>query len=194
MLTVTAPMKAHEFSRDEFYKMAELGWFEDRAVELLEGQVIEMPPQSNEHALAIKLGEDALNLAFGLLFWVRVQMPLDLTPRSTPNPDLAVIAGAPRTHRGRNNPTSALLVGEVSDSTLAQDRTYKSSLYAVAGIQEYWIINLVDRQLEIRRNIQPDPSAYYGVDYADVTILLPGGFASPLAAPTARVAVADLLP
>jgi Uma2 family endonuclease len=182
------------FTREEYYRLGELGVFDDMRVELIEGRIIEMPPQSNLHALTIKLVEDALNAAFGNAFWVRVQMPLDLRPRSTPDPDLSVIAGAPRTHTGLANPTAALLVVEVSDSSLSYDRADKASLYAVSGIADYWIVNLVDRAVEIHHDPQPDASAPHGASYASVTTLSAPDVVSPLAAPAAQIAVADLLP
>jgi Uma2 family endonuclease len=174
--------------------MVEQGWFLDKRVEFIEGEIKDMFPISNNHNLSVKFMEDALNAAFGLLFWVRVQMPIDFSPRGIPLPDLAVISGNVRSHRGAPNPSTALLVAEISESSLTYDRGYKASLYAISGIQDYWILNLVDRQLEIYRNIQPDPAAYYGVAYADVSILGPSDFATPPAAPQARIAVADLLP
>jgi len=146
------------------------------------------------HALAITLVCEALNASFGKNFWVRNQSPLDLTPISTPDPDVAVVVGSPRSHTGTTNPTSALLTVEVSDSTLTHGRNYKSSLYAFAGIAEYWIVNLRDRQLEVRRAPLSDPAAFYVVDYSDRVVLKPGDFATPLAAPHASIAVADLLP
>jgi Uma2 family endonuclease len=125
---------------------------------------------------------------------VRVQASLDLTPNSVPDPDLAVVAGAPRTHNTNTNPTSALLIVEVSLTTLGLDRRRKGSLYARAGIADYWIVNLVDHQLEVRRSPVRDSNQRYGFGYADLTVLGPADHATPMAAPQARIAVADLLP
>ena len=86
------------------------------------------------------------------------------------------------------------MVVEVSDSTLASDRANKNSLYAKAGIAEYWIVNLVDNVLEVYRNPQPESSAIFGFQYAGVTTLTKAVQVSPLALPSARIAVADLLP
>lgn len=186
--------KTHRFSRDQFYRMLELGILDGVNVELIDGEIVEMPAQSNLHALTIKLCEDALNAAFGAGHWVRVQMPLDLSPYSSPDPDLAVISGSPRTHVTRANPTSALLVVEVSDSSLGYDRGYKANLYAACGITDYWIINLVDRQIEINRMPVADSSANFGTRYSTVTILQSGDAVSPLSLPTQSMAVSDLLP
>src|SRR4051812_48227746 len=107
------------FSRDHYYRMVDQGMFDGVRVELIDGEVVEMAAQSNLHALATELAREALRTAFGSGCWVRVQMPLDLSPRSSPDPDVAVIAGDPRTHNTRDNPRAALVVVEVSDSSLA---------------------------------------------------------------------------
>jgi Uma2 family endonuclease len=186
--------KTHRFDRDQFYRMVELGILDGIQVELIDGEIVEMPAQSNLHALAIKLCEDALNAIYGGGHWVRVQMPLDLTPRSSPDPDLAVISGSPRTHSTRANPTSALLVVEVSESSLGYDRGYKANLYAAAGIADYWIVNLVDRQVEIHRVPISDASVDFGCRYSTIQILQSADLASPLSLSSKSVAVADLLP
>ncbi len=82
---------------------------------------------------------------------------------------------------------------EVSDKTLLFDRRVKQAIYAAAGLQEYWIVNLVDRCLEVYRDPQPDAQDARGSRYADVRTLSPQDVATPLAFPGARVAVSDLL-
>src|SRR5947209_5201576 len=106
------------WSREEFYRLLDLGFFDEQRVELIGGEILLMPAQKNFHALGITLTEDALRAAFGPGYWVRVQMSLDLTPHSVPDPDLAVIAGSVRDHLGDvDNPTTALLIVEVSETT-----------------------------------------------------------------------------
>jgi Uma2 family endonuclease len=90
--------------------------------------------------------------------------------------------------------TRLALVIEVADSTLAFDRSEKGSLYARAGIGEYWIVNLKDRALEIYREPLPASDAPFGWRYGTMRSLGPGAVVSPLAAPQARVVVAYLLP
>jgi Uma2 family endonuclease len=179
---------------EEFYRLLDLGFFDEQRVQLIEGVILQAGPQLNLHAVATALTADALRSAFGPAYWVRLQASLDLTPYSVPDPDLAVVTGAPRTHNVNQNPTSALLIVEVSLTTLAFDRRRKGSLYARAGIEDYWIVNLVDRHLEVYRNPAPDSSQRYGFGYADLNVLTPTDHATPLAAPQARIAVADLLP
>ncbi|HEX5271362.1 MAG TPA: Uma2 family endonuclease, partial [Gemmataceae bacterium] len=88
----------------------------------------------------------------------------------------------------------ALLVVEVSDSTLDFDRSDKASLYAAGGVEDYWIINLVQWQLEVYRQPVADPSQPYGFRYADVGYYFRGQTISPLAAPSLVIAVSDLVP
>ena len=190
-----AEPRPHRWTREQFYQMLDLGWFIDQRVELIDGEVIDMPSQKNFHALGITFTEDALRQVFGPNYWVRVQMTLDLPSVSSPDPDLAVVAGAPRTHAVSNiNPTTALLIVEVSETTLWYDRNRKSHLYAAAGIADYWVLNLVHRQLEVYRDPVADASQPFGFRYASRTDLVPQDQASPLAAPQAQILVADLLP
>ncbi|HLL88245.1 MAG TPA: Uma2 family endonuclease, partial [Tepidisphaeraceae bacterium] len=112
--------------------------------------------------------------------------------RSDPQPDLAVVPGRPEDHK--ETPRSALLVVEVSLTTLAYDRGRKASLYAKAGILDYWLVNVGERRLELYRTPQPDPAMPYGFGYAPPTILGPDDTVTPLAKLDARVAVRDLLP
>jgi hypothetical protein len=133
-------------------------------------------------------------MAFGPTYWVRVQASLDLRPRSTPDPDLAVVLGNARAHLGKPNPTSAALIVEVSHTTLAYDRGRKGSLYASSGIADYWILNVVDQQLEVYRSPVTDATKRFGFRYSDRTDFAAGAFIRPLAAPAASIAVADLLP
>lgn len=179
--------------------MADLGLFRDQRVELIEGTIVQMPPQKNFHVIAIGLAEKAVQAAFGPRHWVRIQAPLHLGRQSAPEPDVAVVAGGPRDYAAENrfgtsHPTTALLIVEVSDTTLAYDRGRKASLYARAGIADYWIVNLVHGRLEVRRNPAADAGERYGWRYQDVLLLSPQDRIAPLAAPKKRVLVGDLLP
>jgi Uma2 family endonuclease len=119
-------------------------------------------------------------------------MTLDLGRVSVPDPDVAVIPGAP-TPAG-DYPTTALLVVEVSDTTLRHDRGRKARMYARAGIADYWIVNLVDGQVEVHREPLYNPAKRPRYQYTRITVVRPGDVLSPLAAPTGSIAVADLLP
>jgi Uma2 family endonuclease len=180
------------FSRDEYYRLGELNFFGDRKVELIGGEILEVPPQSNWHANGIEALAEFFRQAFGSNYWVRVQMPLDLSPLSVPDPDIAVVKGARTTHTGRDNPSEAVIVAEISESTLRDDQTRKMSLYAASDIPEYWIVNLVKRQLEVYRDPMADNKQPFGSRYAMITAHQPGTSVSPLAAPSSSVSVANL--
>src|SRR2546428_6769732 len=112
---------------------------------------------------------------------------------SGPERGLVVVRGRPAAYP-QEHPALPVLAGEVAESSLALDRLHKGSLYARAEIQDYWIVNLVDRVLEVYRDRGPDSSAPYGWRYRSVTTLAPPAAVAPLAFTTARIAVADLLP
>jgi Uma2 family endonuclease len=186
--------KLLRWTRDDYYRIAETGVFDGRRVELIKGEILEMTPQKSEHAAEVMHVNAVLREIFEPRgFSTRVQLPLDLGEDSEPEPDIAVVRGKPLDYRAAH-PRTAVLVIEVADTTLASDRTIKARLYASAGILDYWIINLVDRQLELHRNPTSDPSQPYGVGYSEVTRLTTADSVSPQAAPEIRIAVRDLLP
>jgi Uma2 family endonuclease len=188
-----ADPRPYRWTREEFLQMIDLGWFHDKRVELIDGQVIEMASQFDLHLASVTATADALRLAFGSGYWVRVQGSLDLSPHGIPDPDLAVTPGSYR-GAGKTIATSALLVVEVSESTLPYDRGGKANLYAAGGIADYWIVNLVQRQLEVYRDPVADSTQLFGFRYNSRTILDPPDKVSPLAAPHASITVLDLLP
>jgi Uma2 family endonuclease len=181
------------WTRDDYYRLHEGGVFNGTRVELIDGEIIALAAQLNLHMAGVTLVSDALRQAFGPTCWIRVQGSMDLTPHSVPDPDVAVVYGSPR-NPPKNNPRTALLIVEVADSSLSYDRNVKTSLYAVSGILEYWILNVADGQLEVYRDPTPDPSKRFGWTYASRTDLLPGATVSPLALPGASIAIVDLLP
>lgn len=182
------------FTCDEYSKLTDIGFFGSDRVELIGGEILVKPPMTNLHAKGIDQLADALKAVFGPSYWVRAQMTLDLTPLSVPDPDIAVVTGNRAAYPGRQNPTTAVLVAEVSDASLAEDRNRKGSLYAAAGIQEYWILNIPDQQLEVRRDPRPDSTEEFGHGYGSLTTLRAGDSVSPLAMPAATIRIDDLLP
>lgn len=185
-------VQTKRWTRWEYNRMAEAGIFSphDR-VQLIDGDIVTMTPQNSPHAVAIGKTQRLIERLFEPNVWVRVQMPLIIDPDSEPEPDLAVVSGAPDDYRDEH-PHSALLVIEVSDTTLQLDRDRKRVIYARGGILEYWIVNLADRTLEVYR----DPIAPAGqpASYRSSQTLGPSDHITPLAAAGTAVTVADLLP
>ncbi len=184
----------YRWTQAEYYKLCEEEWFQGKRVQLINGEIIETLPFSNFHAIAMACMTDALRKVFGPDYWVRPRATLDLVQDSCPDPDLAVVPGPPRTWLERDTPTSALLVVEVSDTTLAYDRDMKACMHAASGIPDYWIVNIPNHQLEVYRDPVADSTQRFGFRYDTRTILVPGDFVTPLALPAGQVAVADLLP
>ncbi len=180
------------WTKDEYYRFAELGVFDGRRVELIEGEVFEMAAQLAPHAVGVLLVDRALRRVFDDSFSIRVQLPLDFDD-SQPEPDFAVVKGEPRDFLGKH-PTTALLVVEVAASTLVFDRKSKASVYARAGIADYWIVNLEARTLEVYREPRSNPADSGRFVYASVTVHHATEAVTPLAAPRTLVSVADLQP
>jgi Uma2 family endonuclease len=191
---VQAAVTRRRWTRAEYEQMGEAGILDENdRVELVAGEIVTKMTQKSPHATAVSLGLAALQPVAGARFHVRVQLPLALDPDSEPEPDLAIVAGQPRDYRDAH-PTSAVLVVEVSDTSLAFDRTWKMSIYARAGIPDYWIINLQDRLLEVYREPAPDAAAVVGYAYRQRLSFGLGDGVTLLAIPGATVAVRDLLP
>jgi len=187
-------VRTRRWTRKEYDRLIEIGFLdEDEPVELVGGQLIVAEPKGTGHSVAIELAAEALRKAFGAGWTVRVQDPIAPDDESEPEPDVAVVAGSPREYLAAH-PSRPALVLEVSDSSLAFDRRDKGSLYARAQILDYWIVNLVDRVLEVCRDPVLSADALYGWSYARVLRLGPEATISPVAAPAASISVTDLLP
>jgi Uma2 family endonuclease len=182
------------WKRVEYEQLIDKGVFTPgERLELIDGLLLVAEPQSSSHFTAVRLVAVALARAFGEGWDVRPEGPIALDDDSEPEPDVAVVRGGPRDY-AEAHPADPVLVVEVALTSLVFDRERKSSLYARAGRPEYWIVNLVDRVLEVHREPGPSASAPYAWDYHSVEVLSPGDHARPLAAPEARIAVDDLLP
>jgi len=186
--------RLRRWTRVEYDRLIDHGVFQPgERLELLAGQLVVREPQSDPHSLAVELVQEALRAAFGPEWRVRAQLPIALDDQSEPEPDVSVAAG--RVHRGvEGKPSRLALVVEVAASSLALDREHKGSLYARARVADYWIVNLAARVLEVYRDPGPDVGAPYGCAYRMVRTLGPDEHVAPLAAPSARILAADLLP
>jgi Uma2 family endonuclease len=182
------------WKRVEYEQLVEKGVFmSGERLELIDGLLLVAEPQSASHFTAVRLVAVALARAFGEGWDVRPQGPIALDDTSEPEPDVAVVRGGPRDY-AEAHPADPVLVVEVARPSLAFDREHKASLYARAGRPEYWIVNLVDRVLEVHREPAPSLATPYGWDYGAVEVFGPDDTVCPLAVPAARIAVAELLP
>lgn len=162
-------------------------------IELIGGDLMVTEPQGALHYMAIRRSAKALEAVFGPGWEVRTQGPIGLDDESEPEPDVAVVPGSPDDYR-RVHPSRPVLTLEVADSSLAIDRERKGSLYARAGLADYWVLNLIDRTLEVYREPAADSEAPFGWRYARRETIASSGRIAPLAVPGALVSVGDLLP
>jgi Uma2 family endonuclease len=193
-MDATSDIRTRRWKRVEYERLIECGIFQpDERLELIDGLLLLREPQSSPHMAAIRLAERALTRAFGAGWDVRGQGPIALDDDSEPEPDVSVVRGDPRDYVD-HHPSDPVLVVEVSLGRVAFDRGEKAGLYARAGVPEYWIVNLVERALEVRRRPVPSGTEPYGATYDEVAILGPNDSVTPLAVPASRITVADLLP
>ena len=154
-----------------------------RRTELIRGVVIEKMPKSPLHAGVAKLLYDGLNALVPAGFSVRQDQPLTLRD-SEPEPDIAIVRGSVQDY-WINHPTTASLVIEIAISTVAFDRE-KASLYAEAGVEEYWIVLPVERRIEVYRQPQDDRYLDHAIVEGD-TVLTCGSL------PAIQVRLTELL-
>jgi len=186
--------RTRRWTRAEYEQLITLGVLhEDEPIELIAGELRVCEPQDSSHMVAVGLATDAMRAAFGAGWAIRVQGPVTLDDESEPEPDVAVVRGMQRDYLTAH-PARPALVLEVADSSLMTDREQKGSLYARAGLADYWIVNLVERVLEVYRVPEIDAAAPFGWRYARRDVFDAAQAVSPAAAPAASIRVADLLP
>ncbi len=178
----------HRFTVTEYYRMAETGVLRpDARVELLNGEIIDMSPIGPFHGGVTKYLIDVFSAAANGRWNLGVQDPVRLNDHSEPQPDVALLRPAADFYRRRHpGPDDVLLLIEVSDSTLDQDRETKLPAYGRAGISELWIVNLNELTMEVYREPHFE-------GYASKTVLRAGEQASPAGFPDVSVDVRDLL-
>jgi Uma2 family endonuclease len=185
---------AKKWTREEYYRLGEQGWFHDQRVELIDGEIFTLPPQSFGHYWCIDQLFHLLSEVFPRTsgYWVRSQGPIHASELSEPEPDIAVVRGS--RDQFDDHPTSAVLMVEVSRSSIRYDRRTKASLYASIGVPDYWVLDVERRVLEVRRKPIEDASQQFGWRYDESCTIDTTGKIVPLENPQASLAVADMLP
>jgi Uma2 family endonuclease len=191
---MTMHLGQRRWTRHEYGRLIDHGVLdEDDPIELLDGRLLLKEPQHSLHRTAVLLAARALERAFGDGWFIQVQSPIVLDDRSEPEPDVCVVRGSPRDYV-EAHPTAPALVVEVAQAGLRRARGRKAAAYARARIGDYWIVNLVDRVVEVYREpARPGPVLRHWA-YTAVETLPAGSAIAPLAAPAAVIRVADLLP
>jgi Uma2 family endonuclease len=165
---------AKRFTVDEYHRLADLGFLtETDRVELIWGEIIEMAAKGRPHATCCSNLLRELAVVIAGQAELRCQDPIVLpVSNSEPEPDLVIVRKKSDNYLSAHpHPSDVLLVIEISDSTLKYDREVKLSLYAEAGISDYWIFNLVDYRLETHS--EPLQDLHGKFDYAVTRIFLP---------------------
>ena len=180
--TLLLPERPRPLKRAEYERVVAAGVFEDERVELLRGVLVDMSPNNPDHVSPIDRLTMILAPALAGKAIVRIRSPLIAHDESEPEPDVAVV---PLGDYRREHPSSALLVIEVAVSSLSKDRKVKGPLYAASSFGEYWIVNVVEKVIEVHRDPQPE-------GYASVTVSVEGEVVHPQAFSAEGVAVADV--
>lgn len=176
------------WSLERYERAIEAGVFtEEDKIELLLGKIIELMPAGTPHEECVTLLAEFFRYRFGRDYRYREEKAITLPElQSAPEPDFVVVVNKPYGN-DRPQPEDIHFVAEVASSSLARDRTIKVALYAEANLAEYWIVNLVNRQIEVHLQPAPEQRIYTSTNiYGESET-----FVSPFAG---EVVVADLLP
>jgi Uma2 family endonuclease len=178
----------HRITVDEYYRMAEVGILPpDARVELIEGEIIDMPPIGTGHGGTVMQLNELLRDAARGRAQVLVQSEIRLSDISEPQPDFALVKPRADFYKKKHpGPADTLLIIEVSESSLRYDLQVKAPLYARHGIPEYWVIDLKGRQVRFFRSPQSG-------QYADVSSTGTPGVVAPVALPEVQIDLTHVL-
>lgn len=181
------------FTRSEYDRIAAMGIFERQRVELVEGEILCMSPISSYHNTIVNLCGEIMADFFKGNHAIRIQSSFVVPIETELEPDVAIVPGKQRDYLTKN-PDNAVLIIEVADSSLDYDTTIKASLYARAGIPDYWAIDLKQSAIIVHRNpcAMPDQPVHFG--YSEVSTYQSSKTISPLALPDITIPVSELVP
>jgi Uma2 family endonuclease len=173
----------------DYHRMSEMGLFDpNERTELIGGQITLMVAKGTPHVITLQLLASELLGQLGTTALIRTQDPIHLDDSSEPEPDLVIVRGEILDYVDRHpQPADIHLLVEVADSTLSYDCQVKDKTYAKAGISEYWVIDLKNRQFHIFHDPQP-------TGYASHLILAESQTVSPLEFPVMMISIGSILP
>jgi Uma2 family endonuclease len=150
-----APHSPGKITVSDYYEMARVGLLDpDDRVELIEGEIVAMAPVGNPHGYVVDELNDRLNAVAHRKALVRVQGALRLSNRTELMPDLSLLKLPSAQYRAKQaSAADALLVIEVSDTTLRKDTRIKIPLYARSGVSEVWIMDLPKGRVHFYRSL-----------------------------------------
>jgi Uma2 family endonuclease len=172
------------WTREEYEQFVATGALDGERVELIDGEIWDMNPIGPDHCESVDRITETMIRRLGDRARVRTQGAIAIGERSEPQPDVLVMA---RRNYATSHPTTAYLAIEVAASSLKRDRGVKAALYAEAAIPEYWIVNLVDRIVEVRSEI-------ISAAYTKLTSYRSGQSITLIQFPDVTIAVDDVLP
>ncbi len=186
-IETTLPLRL--WTVEEYHRIAEVGIFgADERVELLDGKIIWMSAKGTAHTSSVGRTNKLLQNRLGNRAWVAIQDPVKLNERSEPEPDIAVVKVDPLDYADHHPiPPEIYLIIEVADSSLKLDCETKGKAYSKAGISDYWVLDVVSRQVHIFREPSED-------GYQSEKILAEDETISPLEFPDLRIQVLEMLP
>lgn len=177
---------AAKWTIDEYHRMIAAGILSDRKVELLQGEIVEMPPEGEAHAYCSDEAGEYLAKLLSARAKIRQAKPITLPNNSEPEPDIAIVQPLGREYREHHPyPENIFWLIEYANSSLEKDKTKKSKIYAEAGIIEYWVVNLKKSHLVVFKELLDG-------EYATKFILTTGEI-QPLAFPNLSIAVAQII-
>lgn len=179
-------LTTYKWTTEKYHQAIEKGLFTDEPVELLRGEIIVMAPEREEHAYTNTEVADYLRNLFKDQAKVRDAKPITLPNNSEPQPDIAIVQPLGNEYRSHHPyPENIFLIIEISQATLSKDLGPKKEMYAQAGIQEYWVVDIPQSQLHIFQN--PNQGEY------QTQKTLTAGTHSPLAFPDINVDINRLI-
>lgn len=177
---------AAKWTIEEYHHMIAAGILSDRKVELLQGEIVEMPPEGEPHAYCSHEAADYLAKLLGNFATIRQAKPITIPNNSEPEPDIAIVQPLGREYREHHPyPENIFWLIEYANSSLEKDLEKKSKIYAEVGIPEYWVVNLKKSHLVVFR--EPLDGEYA------TKLTLTAGEIQPLVFPDISVAVAQII-
>lgn len=177
---------AAKWTIDEYHHMIAAGILSDRKVELLQGEIVEIPPEGEPHAYCSDEAGEYLAKLLGERAKIRQAKPITLPNNSEPEPDIAIVQRLGRDYREHHPyPENIFWLIEYANSSLEKDLRKKSKIYAQVGIPEYWVVNLKKLHLVVFR--EPLDGEYA------TKLTLTGGEIKPITFPDISIAVAQII-
>jgi Uma2 family endonuclease len=176
-----AEPRTRRWTRDEYYKIGQLGLFDGQRVELIEGEIIDKSPIGNRHAACLRRLIRVFSGRLGARALIDAQDPVELDVYSMPQPDFVLLRPRADDHASAHpTPEDVLLLVEIADATLRYDEKIKAPLYFRTGVRESWIVDLEHQRLLV----------FHG---ETLQTLQPGDMVAPLAFPDEPFAVSEIL-